>query len=339
MLLNLPSLSPGIPSRIDFETGSLCLGLALSMSQTGMITDEDLDPVQANGQNLSVVRQLVEQGWKRAIGGLFDFQILSTNGLLLLPNGEDAYYRDDEGGLLASVILDSLPADSFAVGNAIEAIDALLPGLGHKALSILERPLSLFGTPLLPGGAFDMARILYWQGEDDESLALEEAALNDFSAEDIPRRSALFGHLPEWAYRTPPGFHELTDAEFSAAVARHAHDQAGEALSALDRLRRADSNDALMLPPCQEASEYEIFSPPVMCGWYEAEDLLQVYDDFYQFHIESDCITRHSREFLFSPTPAGVSEALARIRHTGEVLQALDAALLEIRRLNDGIHG
>lgn len=327
MLLSLPSFAPEVPATIEFSpAGERHLRLVLAMSRLGMITDDDLAGLRRTRMNASAIRTLIERGWSREIGQDYDFKLISAFSRLILPDAtEESFIGSDEMPLVGFAINAAQP-QWISIGKTFAAIESEAPGLGRAALQILNSALCHFGTPHTPAGAFDMASHLYWMGEEDEQLALEENGEDC----DMPRRADLFGAIPEWAYRCyGTDLLSLTDDEFAAHVARLAEKPIGKVLAALLHLKQVNGDDSQFAPP-DEDSEWPN-EPPIACGWDDDNDFGQIFDDNYRYFCEGGEEPPWVGCVRFAPTEESISESLKVIRHTGSILQALDRALIEVK--------
>ena len=174
-------------------------------------------------------------------------------------------------------------------------------------------------------------RNFYWYGTDDESEVLAEYE-EDADDIDVPRHADLFGKIPAWAYVDATKLF-LDDEDFALAADRLTGHRAGKLISALERLSILESDEALF------AAAYDADatpnSPPIVCGWDNAHDFDPLFDDHFRYLSESGEEPPWVGSVMFPPTEEGISEALPRIHHTGQVLKALDAVLIEVRDLHD----
>lgn len=238
MLLSLPVLAPEVPAVIEFSpAGERHLRLVLAMSRMGMILDEDLAGLRRTRMSANAIRVLIEKGWQRAVSGDYEYKLLSAFARLILPDeAEEQEFVAEDGTPLVGVAINAAQPEWMTIGPVFTAIEAMHPGLGRKALKVLESPLCHFGMPHTPGGAFELCQQLYWQGEDDETTALEEWG-DEADEADIPRRAVMFDGVPEWAYMTHvEGHPSITDEEFHALAVQYAAHPTGKLLSALSRL-------------------------------------------------------------------------------------------------------
>lgn len=330
MLLSLPVIAPEVPATIEFSpAGERHLRLVLAMSRLGMITDDDLASLRRTRMTTSAIRTLIERGWHRAIGSDYTFQTISAYARLILPDPTDEDFIGGDGTPLIGLAINASQPQWISIGKAFTAIESEVPGLGCSAMRILDSALCHFGEPHTPSGAFDLAQNLYWQGEEDESLAIEENGEDC----DIPTRAGLFGEVPEWAYKTYGQERpSITDADFAAHVERLADAPVGKLLTALLRLKELDASDTKFAPPHEGygwANE-----PPIVCGWDDDADFSQIFDDNYRYYCEGGEEPPWVGCVSFEPSEESISESMAVIRHTGAVLQALDKALIEIKELS-----
>lgn len=337
MLLTLPVFAPEVPAVIEFTpAGERHLRLVLAMSKLGMISDDDLTDLSRSSMSASAIRTLIEKGWQREVGGDYTFQVISAYARLILPHRDsEEEFSTEAGAPLVGVAINCRHPEWIAIGKAFSAIEAQQPGLGRKALGILEGSLCHFGTPHTVGGAFEMAQHLYWYGEEDESVVLEEYG-DEADEADIPRRADLFDGIPEWAYvNISDKLPIASDEEFAAAVERLADHPVGKLLAALLHLDRIDSDNELFATPYQNDECSMPNEAPIVCGWNAEGDFDRILDDNYRYFAEGGEEPPWIGCVMFSPSEQGISESLPRIRHTGLVLRALDAALHQARELNN----
>ena len=196
MFLSLPVIAAEIPAVIEFGTaGPRHLRLALAMSRLGLIADDDLTPLRKTRMGEATLKRLIETGWQRTIGADYEFSLISAYARLILATTDDEEFVDANGEPVVVLAINAAAPTWIAIGKAIEAVEAAQSGLGRAALDILGATLCRFGFPLTPCGAFELAQMLYWQGEDDEQAALEAEGEDA----DIPTRADLLAGVPDWA--------------------------------------------------------------------------------------------------------------------------------------------
>lgn len=331
MLLSLPALSPAVPAEIAFGTHNpRHLHLALAMSRIGMIGEGALRPLRAARLNSTRLRRLIESVWEREIGPLFDFRLLTTDATLFVPNGnsdEEAFVASD-GTPQCAVVFNARYPLWFAVGDTLERLEALQPGLGVQALGVMERVLALFCLPFTPWGVCEMASTLYWEGYEDEAemrAHLEEAGEDDA---DLVTREDLFGEMPAWvpdAFFKAERYQAATPGALGLAAQYLADEPVAVLLGHLDRVEAlCDERLAPLLPDPPE--EYECMEPPAVLYWNEADQLHRVIDDWHAAY-EGGEQAPYSLIVRFDLTPARLAQGLERVRHIGALLQAFDAAL------------
>ena len=337
MLLTLPVFAPEVPAVIEFTSaGERHLRLVLAMSRLGMISEEDLAGLRRTSMSASAIRTLIEKGWQREVGGDYTFKLISAYARLILPHRDsEEEFSTESGAPLVGVAINAGHPEWIAIGKAFSAIEALQPGLGRKALGILEGSLSHFGSPHTAGGAFEMAQNLYWYGEDDESVVLEEYG-DEADDADVPRRADLFDGIPAWAYvNISDDLPYASEEQFASAVERFADHPVGKLLAALLHLDRIDDDNDKFATPYQNEECCTPNEPPIVCGWDGEADFDRIFDDNYRYFAEGGEEAPWVGCVMFAPSEAGIAESLPRIRHTGLVLRALDSALHEARKLNN----
>ena len=305
------------------------------MSRSQMISDADLAVFSEGSVSPSQLRSLVESAWKRCLGDRFDFEVLTACVRLVLPDKSDGFFYDDSDGLKVGFVLDADNPDSVSFWRVYEALEAEESGLGCKVLRVLDETLWAFGIPCSPSGAFEMAKGLYWQGEDNEQEAMEVYGDEYEEAYDeIVVRDELFEGVPEAAYTFPN--ERLLPAELDSLVDRSRGRPLGKLLGLVSNL--ANHAQASELIPLGY-NDYDCsmpFSPPVILNWDSEKDNFQrVFDDYYNKVMECGDCAPWIGAVMFEPSVEGIKESIPLICHTGNVLKALDEVLIEIRRLDN----
>lgn len=338
MLLTLPTISPEVPALIEFSpAGERHLRLALNMSRLGMIDDEDIARLRKNRIGANALRQVIEAGWLNEVRDVWRFNLLSAYARLVIPTSGDEEFVGANGEALVGVVINAGTPQWVTVGKAFTEIEALRPGLGRTALGYVESVLSRFGRPHTPGGAFTMCQYLHWHGEGDESLAMEELGEDA----DVPRRDVMFDGVPEWAYVDyDPNLATVSREEFDVACAVAGDHPVSALLRAIKELRDLDQQPNGFLPgyDSENTDGYipEANEPPILLAWAEEEDMLPIYDDNYQYFAQGgDDMAPWVGALLFEPTTEGISNALTRVLHTGNVLGALDRVLAIAKELSE----
>ncbi len=334
MLLTLPDISPAIPAVMDFGThGERHLRLALAMNRVGMVEQGQIASLRPSRFDSKALRHLIESNWMREVAPLFDFTVISAHATLIIPKDDDEEWVSAETQPMCGVIINANAPGWIAVGKTMEALEKAMPGLGRKALDILDDVLSWFCMPFTPGGAYQMAQMLYWDGEDDEKGVLERYAAEGEDVSDVWKRNEIFDGVPDWAYdyqaKKPK---KLDDRAFARIAKKMATGPYGPLLSSLARLNALLSLDKRDLR-CSPPDEFQCTEPMVVLHWNEIDSLSRVFDDFWQFESQGEqapwmgCIS-------FALTEEDLSNALMRVRHTGNMLKALDESLVALLDLD-----
>lgn len=341
MLLTLPTLDPAIPATVVFDAPNAHhLRLAAAMTAAGQIRAADLRGTTCDSLSYSEVRALVSTAWTRELSALFEFQLLAVAVSLNLPNehGSDGY-RDppDEAPICSLTLAGGGVAPAVEIGAVVLALEEMHTGLGCTAAHILDRALGFFCMPCTPYGAMEMAQMLYWMGEPDE-IAAAESYGEDCNLEDIPSRAALFGEMPEWVYDRTKG-KRLPIRAFAQAVKQWAGHPLGPFLRhLLDLYRRLPGRYQperhAHLWPAEHEDFFdcnECFEPPALLYWNgdDGSGMERVFDDYYQYHMEASTAP-YQRFVRFCLDPQEIAAAVARLRKTGRVCQALDRALVAL---------
>ena len=92
----------------------------------------------------------------------------------------------------------------WAVGRGLDRLEQATPTLGATALHLLDEHSRYVYPVFTPRTAQDVASMMYWYGEEDETFALEEACADDEEAraamrEEMVTKASMTEAFPAWA--------------------------------------------------------------------------------------------------------------------------------------------
>ena len=333
MFLTLPRLSPRVPTSYVFGgLSERLVRLAHTMTETGMIEPDDVALIKGPLSALPL-RELVEKCWHREFGDRLSFSALSTGASLILSESGNGYYEpeNDDAKTLEVAFYAAHPDVVFAE-KVMTTLEKHRTGLGRYAMSVLDDGLAIFGVPMTPMGALSMAQLLYWMGEDDESVVIEEYQSEGSDTSDIVTRSQLFDGLPAWVFDYGQKEIPMLDAaQVEAEIQQLADPVLARMLPDLIALeaeiKRARQEELL---PQGSDEGYESFEFMSIVRWNEDDQLARVFDDYYNYLAQGEtyyCLG-HIR---FPATADGLKEAKTRMDATLAILNRVDR-ILEILR-------
>lgn len=209
-----------------------------------MVEQDKLASLRPSRFNSKALRHLIESNWMREVAPLFDFKVISAHATLIIPKDDDEEWENTNKQPMCGVVINANTPEWIAVGKTMEALEKARPGLGRKALDILDDVLCWFSMPFTPGGAYQMAQMLYWEGENDEKGVLERYAEEGEDASDVRKREELFDGIPDWAYayqaKKPK---KMDDRAFVRIAKKMADGPYGPLLSCLARLNALLAQD------------------------------------------------------------------------------------------------
>ena len=341
MLLSLPTFAPAIPLEIELGgVGIRHLRLALAMSRLGLITDEELNALGGDNAKIpgQTINRLIEDAFRREIGTLYDFKVLTATATLLLSSDPaqrdffDGYNRDV---MTAAVILESTYPEWMTISKSMLAVEAVHQGLGGAVLKTLDRILGWFGYPQTPSGTLDMCRDIFWMGADDEREVICEVLEEgeDEADLDVVRRNDVFANIPVWAYdRDVIRNQDAKDAypfiesnRISDYAVTYAGTPVGPLLTTVGRLADLLNAGDELLPSAFD--ECEVFMPPVVLAWNDIEQFNEIIDRHDNYVQEGE--SGPWAGIIEMPlTEEEIQKSLRSICHTGQALKALDEALI-----------
>jgi PRTRC genetic system protein F len=220
-------------------------------------------------------------------------------------------------------------ARGFVVGEALDRLEAMLPGLGATVLRAIEQASFRLIPVFTPSEALGIARDYLWYGEDDERLALDERCADDEAERETIRqelvtREKLDGAFPAWALgsgsrRRGVGRRTLQRVALTACSAR-VRRVADDALALL----RLDLDDRL-LPECEGA----FVGYGALLMWHEGDIAARIFDDYMNDAMQGDAYD------AIGEASFGLDDAQA----AREWMDTMEPRFEGMRRLDGLIHG
>ena len=203
-MLALPGLDPDIPLRLVPKAAKhRGAQLAKVLIDAGLINADTL-PARLGSDHTSTCRAALAAWLNQQLSGLRCLRPTFSLSLSESTEGEPA--SDGDAVTLHGQIAWYGGGGTWCVGAALERLEDLHPRLGLTVLRVIEdqswRTLPLFTAST----ALDVAMDIYWYGEENEEVALEEAWGDDQERREEMRSSmvtrALFdATFPKWALR------------------------------------------------------------------------------------------------------------------------------------------
>lgn len=216
----------------------------------------------------------------------------------------------------------------WGVGAGLDYVEQRVPALGSTILDVMERKGGHAYPLFTPGMALDEASYLYWRGEEDEALALDEDCGDDQSARDAMRqdmitRADIAAAFPAWAldYKRP----RLATQELSRIAATYAcpYVQRAAALAAaLDGTRTTAQY-------CVEEDGPFIGFGAVLC-WREGDLSVQISDDYAQLAWQGDYCDEIGKVAFSLSDPAAMRRWMRRVKPNLSAIKLLDDLLLHL---------
>ncbi|MEO8188205.1 MAG: PRTRC system protein F [Burkholderiaceae bacterium] len=273
----LPRLDAGVPLElIPRRLASANATVARFLLQAKAVRERDI-PAAWN-EELLVCQGALDAWVKREIGGL---HCLAPQFVLRPVLGSA---RDPRGSPTQKVEYSQIQITWFqqdeqqwAVGRGLDRLEQATPTLGATALHLLDEHSRYVYPVFTPRTTRDVASMMYWYGEEDETFALEEACADDEEAraamrEEMVTKASMTEAFPAWALAWHPG---ALDASALAQIAAHGSDAFTRDIAALlTKLARLKIKD-----DCRPEIDGEFIGFGAVLSW-RADDLtVRVYDD------------------------------------------------------------
>ncbi|HEY0587331.1 MAG TPA: PRTRC system protein F [Pseudoduganella sp.] len=216
----------------------------------------------------------------------------------------------------------------WGVGAGLDYLEQCIPLLGSTVLDIMERKGAHTYPLFTPSMALDEASYLYWRGEDDETLALDEDCGDDLEAReamanDMVTRAIIEAAFPSWAlnYNRPRLAHE--DMIRLTAQCPYPYVQrAGALAAALDRTRTTAQY-------CPEGDGSFIGFGAVLC-WREGDLAVQISDDYANLAWQGEYCDEIGKASFPLNEPDAMRRWMRRITPNLNAIGLLDRLLLHL---------
>jgi PRTRC genetic system protein F len=213
----------------------------------------------------------------------------------------------------------------WGVGAGLDYLEQCVPALGSMVLDIMERK-SAHAYPLFtPGVALDEASYLYWRGEADETLTLDEDCGDDQAArqamaDDMVTRAHIEAAFPPWAldYNRP----RLPARELARIASGHACSYVRRAASLAHALHHRRTT-ALYWP---EHDAPFIGFGAVLC-WRDGDLAVQISDDYANHAWQGDYCEEIGTVSFSLDDPAAMRRWMRNVRPNLAAIGLLDRLL------------
>lgn len=284
--LALPRIDHRIPCEIvPRKLASANARIAQFLIDAKAIKERDI-PAQWRDE-LEVCRMGLNAWLKREIG---DLRCIAPKFVLQPMADEDAGMRRSAPTKTTCSHVEILwfqhDEQQWAIGGGLERLEAVMPGLGITVLDVLDNQ-SRFVYPLFaPRDAHDVASMLYWYGEDDETMAVEEMCGDDAAAQATMREEMVTAKhfteaYPAWALVWKP--EKLKQLELTGIV-REGKDAYAKDIAAMAlELARLHIKDEF-----RPDIDGEFIGFGAVLSWCEDDLTVRVYDDLINMAQEGE---------------------------------------------------
>lgn len=329
----LPSISADVPCVIERPRNRQAVAeLAQFLIDSGIITSRRFCSASAG---LQAPCQHALNSWLAAAIG--DVKCFSPHFELRLAR-DLADVRADQLRVMEPT--DDLPPRSievrwkeasvchWGIGAGLDYLEQCVPMLGSTILDIMERKGGHAYPLFTPGMALDEASYLYWRGEDDETLALDEdcgddQAAREAMAQDMITRADIEAAFPAWAldYNRP----SLTQTDLARMASEHSCPYVRRAATLATELDRARTTAQY----CTEEDGTFIGFGAVLC-WREGDLAVQISDDYANLAWQSEYCDDIGKVVLSLDDPVAMRRWMRKVRPNLTAIGLLDRLLLHL---------
>ena len=321
----LPRLDAGVPLELTpHRLASANATVARFLLEAKAVRERDI-PATWNDE-LLVCQGALDAWVKREIGAL---HCLAPQ-FVLRPVLRSA--RDPFGSSLQKIEYSQIQItwfqqdeEQWAVGRGLERLEQATPTLGATALDLLDAQSRYVYPVFTPRMTQDVASMMYWYGEDDESFALDEACADDQEAraamrEEMVTKALLTEAFPAWAVASQA---EPLAASALARIAEQASDAYARGVAALlARLARLHIKDDY-----RPEIEGEFIGFGAVLSWREDDLTVRVYDDLVNAAHQSEFCDVMGDVFFDLHDPGAMRAWQRRMRRRFEAIRLIDGLI------------
>lgn len=329
----VPRFSAGVPSIIERTQNRQTVAvLAQFLLDAGMIAGRRFCGTSGSTQD---VCQFAFDNWlTAAIGELkcfapvFELWLTDEAGNVRRPISHANCSGDLPPPRTVEVSWKEASVCHWGVGGGLDYLEACIPMLGATVLDIMERKAGHAYPLFTPGMALDEASYLYWRGEEDETLALDEdcgddQAARDAMTQDMITRADIAAAFPVWAldYNRP----RLSSQELCHIAASHACPflrKAATLACDLDGTRTTGQY-------CVEEDGPFIGFGAVLC-WREGDLAVQISDDYANLAWQGEYCDEIGKAAFSLNAPEAMHRWMRKIKPNLAAMRLLDALLLHL---------
>lgn len=291
----------------------------LALMELGLVSENDVaEPWQAESEILQ--RSLTRWAEKEGQGLNLFSPVLCIGDM---PDGVvDAAELDDNQ---IAIGISSCDALYGLIGENTTIIEKEAPGLGETLLHYLDRALWTTLFAVTPASCLELAKQVYWMGEDDEQLVVEEAALSGENIDDLElfRKSDYLSTAPEWA---ADPLERLRETQL-VALAKSENPLVRAAAHAAIDLAAVLKNQSFTPPSWGEGGYADPVNPAICLRWSEDDHVLRVFDDHYEYVIQTEGASDLHGLYTLQNSKEGLREALDNLSHLFARLRAAEQAI------------
>lgn len=323
----LPRMAAAVPrTLVPGATARANAGIAQFLLDAGAVPERDIPPHWDD--EIEVCRGALTNWLRREIGALHCL----APAFWIAPVADSPYQpqRQTDAAQL-QVAWQQERERQWVVGNRLEQLEAAVPHLGATVLHIVDRKSAL-GFPVFTArDARGAASHLYWYGEDDESLVLDEQCGNDEEAkaamrEDMVTASDFAESFPAWALTHQP--QTLSRSALAALATGHADPYVREIAALARELAALRLTDAF-----RPDIEGEYIGFGAVLSWREDDLVVRVYDDLMNFAHQGEFCDRIGEACFDLHSPAAFRKWQRDMRSRFRAIRLIDRL---IHRLSDG---
>lgn len=283
--LRLPALASTIPCQIQPSSANASTALLARRLYEARIIPHDT-PARAAHEPLQTATKHLVRWIEHQVAGM---QCLTLHVRWVMGKANDEFTGRPAGHGRVTALWSS-ECEPFTVGPALDALEALLPGLGQTVLTAIDLTGPLLVPAFTAWDAMGVAQEYFWQGEQNEEVALDEMCGHDEAEREAMRdgmvtRKMVDEAFPSWS-TTWPKRRKKVSLRVLATVAESARSvkarRVADLVLALRRLRLKDE--------CRPQGEDWFIGYGPVLTWRDDDLTTRIFDDFCNDACQSETV-------------------------------------------------
>jgi len=262
----------------------------------------------------------------------FGMHVLDAEGCVIGSYGMGRATEKPRGYGAVEVYWGETSEAEWPIGRGMQALEAAMPNLGRTILQVLREQCAQVYPLFTPDIACDVARFVYWGGEDNEEIALDMQCGDDEQEREAMRSEMLTRDMLDECY--PKWAQEWMVRSAKNRSGRCSLRRAARTVTDI-RLRQIVA-DALVLSRLRFDDAFrpdiegEYIGFGAVLSWHGGDVTTRIYDDLLQLAHQSECCERMGELRIPLDDPGAFGAWLRAMRPRFQAIRLIDRLIHQL---------